>query len=239
MSAGENVHNTFPVANMTISPATKLYIIVEKSIYEPSDNKKISNVRKLIIESIGKLKEISTPFVKDGVDVIIIADDNLETIRESIFEIYQKNQQAKYYLNVSSGTKGLAIGLFMMALWTNAIPYHIDKNGKARIISIPRIHVGDFQKNPNRIKILELLNENSEKCLSRKDLNQKLSDSYTPVKSSSSKAKRTLSYGVFNSLVEDLKNQGLIEAKNCKNSRKEIEYHLTLDGQFTLKFIKI
>lgn len=142
-------------------------------------------------------------------------------------------------MNVSGGGKALSIGLFMMALWIEADPYHIDRNGNARIISIPKVHMGDFKKNPNRIIILELLNDESEKCLSRKALKDKLDTRYIPLKISSGKTKKSLSYGGFNSLIQDLLKWKLIEQKLHGKSKKEIEYCITPDGQFTLQFIKV
>jgi len=126
-----------------------------------------------------------------------------------------------------------------MALWVEAVPYHIDRDGNARIISIPKIHMGNFRKNPNRVIILELLNAESEKSLSRKSLKVELGKKYKPIKTISGKAKKSLSYGSFNSLIQDLLEWGLIGQRPHKGSKKEVEYYLTPDGQFTLQFIKI
>jgi hypothetical protein len=239
MSAGQNMHKTFPVAIQRVAPATKLYIIVENRVFEVSDDDVKNNARKLIRDSIDELKKISEPFVTGGIEVVVIKDDTLDIIRENIFEIYKKNKDAKYYLNISSGTKGLAVGLFMMALWIDAIPYHVDRDNNARIISIPQIHIKDFKENRNRAKILELINDSPDKCLSRKKLHAILSEEYKPVKKIEGKHKRQLSYGGFNSLIEDLINWGFIESKNVKGSKKEIEYHITPDGQFTLQFVNL
>ncbi|MDL2260929.1 hypothetical protein LJC08_01605 [Methanimicrococcus sp. OttesenSCG-928-J09] len=232
----------FPVAVQMISPATKLYVIVEKSVYEPTDDKNRKNTRNKIIESIEELKKIATPFVRDGVEIVKIENDSLDTIRENIFSIYKKDKDAKYYMNITNGTKALAIGLFLTTLWIEgAIPYHVDRDGDARIISIPKISINDFQKNPNRVTILNLLNSAPNKTLSRKDLQKKLSEKYIPAPDyeSSKKTKRSISYGSFNLLIEYLKKNEFIEVKNVKDSKKEIEYHLTLDGQFTLNFSKL
>ena len=126
-----------------------------------------------------------------------------------------------------------------MALWIEAVPYHIDRDGNARIISIPKVHMGDFRKNANRVTVLELLNAKSEKCLSRKELKEKLEKKYIPIKPRSGKAKQSLTYGSFNSLTQDLLEWGLIEQRPYKESKKEVEYHITPDGQFTLQFIKV
>lgn len=239
MSAGQSVHKTFPTASKMISYATKVYVVVEEDVYEESDDAETNSRLQPIIESIEELKRIADPFVEEGVEVVKITDNTLDVIRDAVFSIYRKDKDAKYYLNISGGGKGLSIGLFMMAVWIEAVPYHIDRNGNARIISIPKFHVGKFRKNPNRVTILELLNAKSEKSLSRKKLKEELDEKYEPIKTSSGKAKKSLSYGVFNSLIQDLLEWGLIEQRPHKGSKKEVEYFITPDGQFTLQFIKV
>ncbi|WP_321431076.1 hypothetical protein [uncultured Methanolobus sp.] len=239
MSAGQSVHKTFPTASKMISYATKVYVVVEEDVYEESDDDETNSRLKPIIESIEELKRIADPFVEEGVEVVKIPDNTLDDIRDAVFRIYQKDKDAKYYLNLSGGGKGLSIGLFMMALWIEAVPYHIDRDGNARIISIPKVHMGNFRKNPNRITVLELLNAKLEKTLSRKELKGDLDKKYVPIKTSSGKAKKSLSYGGFNSLIQDLLEWGLIEQRPHKGSKKEVEYFITPDGQFTLQFIKV
>ena len=239
MSAGQSVHKTFPTASKTISYATKLYVVVEQDVYEDSSDDETKSRRQPIIQSIEELKRIADPFVEEGVEVVTIPDNTLDDIRDAVFSIYLKDRKAKYYLNISGGGKGLSIGLFMMAVWIEAVPYHIDRDGNARIISIPKFHVGNFRKNSNRLTILEILNDKSEKTLSRKELKADLDKKYVPIKTSSGKAKKSLSYGGFNSLIQDLLEWGLIEQRPHKGSKKEVEYCITPDGQFTLQFIKV
>lgn len=243
MSAGQNVHNTFPTAINKISYATKIYVVVEEDVYEESNDADTNSTRQEIIKSIEELKRIASPFAEGGVEVVIIPDNTLDVIRDAVFNIYRKDKEAKYYLNMSGGGKGLSIGLFMMALWIEAVPYHIDRDRNARIISIPKVHMGDFRKNPNRVKVLEFLNEEPDKSLSKKDLKGKLDDEYTLIKTKSGerpgKTKKPISYGGFYSLIQSLIEWGLVEQKPHNGSKKEVEYHITPDGQFTLQFIKL
>ena len=239
MSAGQSVHKTFPTASKMISYASKVYVVVEEDVYEDHGDDETKSRLQPIIESIEELKRIADPFVEEGVEVVTIPDNTLDVIRDAVFNIYRKDKDAKYYLNLSGGGKGLSIGLFMMALWIEAVPYHIDRDGNARIISIPKVHMGNFRKNPNRVTVLELLNVKSEKTLSRKELKADLDKKYVPIKASSGKAKKSLSYGGFNSLIQDLLEWGLIEQRLHQGSKKEVEYYITPDGQFTLQFIKV
>lgn len=238
MSAGANIHNTFPVAVNEISAATEVYVIVEKRVYEDSDYLEIQKARIRIRDSIDLLKTIATPFVKNGVHEIIIEEDTLEHIRDVVFRIYKNKPGAQYYFNVSGGTKALSIGLFMMSLWIEAIPYHIDMESRAKIIAIPKVHINDFLANPNRVVILEILSKQKSGSIARKVLFRELSKRYVPVRDTG-KTKRELKDGVFNSLTKDLLKWELIGEKHKENSKKEKEYFITADGEFTLKFVNI
>jgi len=244
MSAGANVHNTFPIAIYNISPASEVYVIAEKRIYDDSNNPKIQDSRDAIRKSIWILKELASPIAKKGVHEVIIESDMLDHIKDAIFEIYKNNPNAEYYFNVSGGTKALSIGLFMMAIWFEATPYHIDMEGTANEISIPKVHIEDFQANPNRVAILKILNrqkpsgDGNLKTLSRIKLFEKLSAEYTAVRDKNREDK-TLKDGVFNSLTRDLLDWNLIDERYVEGSKKEKEYILTPDGEFTLKFVTL
>ena len=244
MSAGANVHNTFPIAIYNISPASEVYVIAEKRIYEDSDNPKVQEAREAIRKSIETLKGLANPIAKKGVHEVIIEADTLDHIKDAVFEIYKNNPNAQYYFNVSGGTKSLSIGLFMMALWFEAIPYHIDMEGMAKAISIPKVHIKDLQANPNRVTILRILDKQNPsrdekiKKIPRKKLSEKLSKEYVPIRDTN-RTKRELTDGVFNSLTKDLLNWGLIEERHIEGSKKEKEYILTPDGEFTLKFVSL
>ena len=230
MSAGQSVHETFPTVLNNISYVSKLYVIVEDRVYNSGKQE--------ILDSIDKLKEIAAPYVDDGIEVVRIADDTLDYIRDAVLSIYEKNRDAKYYFNVSSGTKGLSIGLFMMALWIDAIPYHVGVDKDSRLIPIPKVHMNDFKKNPNRVTILEILNSKAGKYYAKKKLQQDLNAKYIPVKSGN-KTKRTLSPTGFNSLISSLIDWKLIEKRFREGNEKEVEYCITPDGEFTLRFMKI
>lgn len=238
MSAGENIHNTFPIAVNNISPATEVYVIVEKRVYEDSDYPKIQETRGRIRESIKQLKTIASPFVKNGVHEIVIEEDTLDHIRDVVFNIYKKKSDAQYYFNVSGGTKALSIGLFMMALWIEAIPYHVDMESKAKTIAIPKVHIHDFQTNPNRVRILEILSKQKSGTMPRKELFRELSKQYIPIRDTG-KAKRELKDGVFNSMTKDLLRWKLIGEEFREKSKKEKIYFITSDGEFTLKFVNL
>ena len=231
------MHKTFPTASKHISYATKLYVIVEDRVYEKSNDEVTQSARNAIIDSINELKKIACPFVEEGVEVFRIANDTLDHIRDAVLAIYEKDKDAHYYLNLSSGTKGLSIGLFMMALWIEATPYHIDRDGNPRLIPIPKVHIGDFKKNPNRIAILEILNSKPEKHLSRKELKKELDRRYIPV-NDSGRSKKSISYGGFTSLIDSLIEWNLIEKKSRHGNDREVEYCITPDGEFTLRFMK-
>ena len=238
MSAGANIHNTFPVAINKISSATKVYVIVEDNVYkdiiDAKRQKELENIR----DSIKTLQEIAKPFVENGVHELRIPDDSLECTRDAVIKIYSENQGAKFFFNLSGGTKMLSIGLFMMGLWIDAVPYVVDLTSQPRKLSVPKIHIKDLTENPNRVLILTELNEIKSKKMTRKDLFDKIAKKYEPIRERGKK-KMDLKQGTFNALIGSLLEWELISEEFKEGSKKEKVYRLTPDGEFTLNFIKI
>ncbi|KAB2945247.1 MAG: hypothetical protein OI860_00750 (plasmid) [Candidatus Methanoperedens sp.] len=237
MSAGASVHLTFPVAVNEISRATKVYVIVEDRVYQDSEVKDKQEMREKIRNSINELKKIASPFVKNGIHEKRIPKDTLEYIRNAVIEIYTENRDANFFFNVSGGTKQLSIGLFLMGLWIEAVPYLVDQDLDATKLSVPRIHIKDLTENPNRVLILNILQEQKSKRLSRKDLFDKVKQEYIQIRKP--KEKRELKQGIFNALVENLIQWGLIYVNYREGSKKEKVYQITPDGEFTLNFVKL
>ena len=238
MSAGANIHNTFPVAINKISSATKVYVIVEDDVYEDVTDEKRQKMLVDIRNSIKTLKEIAKPFVENGVHEIKIPDDSLECTRDAVIKIYSENQGARFFFNLSGGTKMLSIGLFMMGLWIDAVPYVVDLDSQPRKLSVPKIHIKDLTENPNRVLILTKLNETKSKSMTRKDLFDKAAKEYIPIRERERK-KMELKQGTFNSLVASLLEWELISEEFKEGSKKEKVYRITPDGEFTLNFIEI
>lgn len=238
MSAGANIHNTFPVAINKISSATKVYVIVEDDVYEDVTDEKRQKMLVDIRDSIKKLKEIAKPFVENGVHEIKIPDDSLECTRDAVIKIYSENQGARFFFNLSGGTKMLSIGLFMMGLWIDAVPYVVDLDSQPRKLSVPKIHIKDLTENPNRVLILTKLNETKSKSMTRKYLLDKAAKEYIPIRERERK-KMELKQGTFNSLIASLLEWELISEEFKEGSKKEKVYRITPDGEFTLNFIKI
>ena len=139
-----------------------------------------------------------------------------------------------------------------MSLWIEGVPYHIDRKGVARTISIPKVHIEDFQSNPNRVKILMILDKQKTKELARQKLFEELRGPENPSKKPAEKnpleyegvrgkekQSRILKDSVFNSLTSDLLKWGLIKEDHIEGRKKEKKYILTPDGEFTLKFVSL
>ena len=92
--------------------------------------------------------------------------------------------------------------------------------------------------NLHRVTILEILNSKSGKYYAKKELQREWNEKFIPIKSAS-KTKRTLSATGFNSLITSLIDWKLIEKRFREGSEKEVEYRITPDGEFTLRFMKI
>jgi hypothetical protein len=171
-------------------------------------------------------------------EIKVISHISLETIRDSVLEILEKHPDAKYYFNISGGTKVLSIGLFVMSLWLEGTAYHIDSSNHFQKLTVPKMHVKDISQNPNYVNILEILKKSPGNKLSRIQLFTTLKDKYQPVRELKGKDERKLTGGVLTKLISNLIKWGLVEEGYKEGSKKEKEYMITEDGLFALKFMK-
>lgn len=177
---------------------------------------------------------------------------SLDEIRDVILEIYRETPGSQYYFNVTTGTKVLSNGLFMMSIWLNGQAYYLNQNGSLEILKVPRIHAEELEKNVNYITILQLLEGAPGKELSTKTIMEKLVKLYKPIRKQEIEKSKTkvitLSKGTLSKWLRDLESWDLISRdhgdkeivvkgqRTKTQNRREKKVTITREGVFTLQF---
>lgn len=233
LGVGEHVHEGLPKI-LDEFRSSKLILIVEENVYStPGPPKKNQ-----ILQAMEKVREIANILNKDF-EVKRIKKISLDNVRDAVFEIFKEHPNARFYFNITHGTKIISNGLFLMSIWLQGTAYYVDQSEGVQTLSIPRMHVGDLINNPNYIALLEILNYEEGNSLPYKDAFIKLTSRYTPMRGSGTKTKRCLQKGTFSKWIKDLSGSGLIEVRFIDGSIKQKEILLTNDGAFSLKFAKV
>lgn len=233
LGVGEHVHEGLPKI-LDEFKSSKLILIVEDNIYSTPGPPKKSQ----IMQAMEKVREIAEILNKDF-EVKRIKTISLDNVRDAIFEIFKDHPNARFYFNITHGTKVLSNGLFLMSIWLQGTAYYVDQSEGVQTLSIPRMHVADLINNPNYVALLEILNSEEGNVIPYKDAFNKLASRYTPMRGNGIKTKRSLQKGTFSKWIKDLNSSGLIKVSYINGSIKEKEILLTDDGAFSLKFVKV
>ncbi|HIH37227.1 MAG TPA: hypothetical protein HA232_04905 [Methanocellales archaeon] len=230
MSVGEHVHEGLPRA-LDEFKSSKMVLIVEEAVFStPGPLKK-----REILKSMDSVREIALMLGK-GFEVKRVKKISLDEIRDAVFEVVRQNQDARFYFNITHGTKVLSNGLFLMSIWLQGTAYYIDQTEGMQTLSIPKMPVDDLVDNPNYIAILDILYEERGRKLPYKVLFSRLGPRYLPKREADKKAKRSLQKGTFSKWVKDLNRWDLIQINFIEGSEKEKEVTLTSNGEFSLRF---
>lgn len=243
ISAGENIHNTYPTAIQRSDGISHCFVIVEEDVYnqrkDDSEFKKETKLR--IIAAINEVRDLSSK-MRIPFDEVKIPDVTLSSVRDAVLEIRSKYPSANYSFNVTGGTKMLSLSLFMMALWLEGEVCITPGDDEYIPFSIPRMHLNDITQNPNYVSLISILYDLGEKSkyghVLRKDLHREMEKKYVPVKSSKTqKEKRVLNRGMMTIYLDQLIKWGLVEEHEAA-SKREKAYSLTEDGKFAKKFLE-
>jgi DNA-binding HxlR family transcriptional regulator len=141
----------------------------------------------------------------------------------------------------------------MMSIWMNGQAYYLNESEPLEILTVPRIHAEDLEKNVNYITILQLLDDVQTKELSTGAIMEKLDKSYKPIRKQEIEMAKTkmitLSKGTLSKWLRDLESWGLVTRDHGETeavvrgkkvkvpNRREKKVKITQDGVFTLRFI--
>jgi hypothetical protein len=231
ISAGESIHKTFPKA-VNEFKVDRAIVIVEEGVFKNPNIERNS----LIINSIDEVNKISK-ILNKSFEIKYIPSISLENIRDAVLDIFNKHTNSNFYFNITSGTKILSNGLFMMSMWIEGTTYYINEDSSLQILTIPKMKVKNIEKNINYITILDLLSKSENNEILQKRLFLKIRDEYKPVKQINQKTKRNLSRGTLSKWLFDMVSWGLITVDYFEDNKKEKVIKITHDGIFALKFI--
>jgi hypothetical protein len=245
LSAGENIHNTFPVCFSELPSLDEIYIIVEEDVCRDNadDPEYKRETKPKIRTAIREVCDLSKK-LKRNCHVTTIQDTSLESVRDRVLMIAQDHPGAHITFNISGGTKMLSISLFLMALWIDADVCLTPRESELMPLSIPRMHLDDITKKANYLSVLRILSSSLDGSSSRgewmlrRDLTPKLQEIYVAERyDGDKKTDRVLSRGTFTKILDPLITWNLIERRDNPKNKRECQYRITHDGLFTLRFV--
>lgn len=238
ISAGENIHVTFP-KSIDEFKMDKAIVIVENKVFENDENPHYPKIR----ESISEVKKIAS-ITSKSFEIKRIEKIDLENIRNVVIETFSENPDSKFYFNITGGTKVLSNGLFLMSIWLDGTAYHFGEFGEFQILSVPKIHIEDIQKNKNYISILKILTNSKNKEIKQKELFQKLGEEYKPLKNqketnrNKDETRMELHRGTLSRWLQELEEWKLLDIIYVQGNRKEKIIKINSDGIFALRFFE-
>ena len=249
ISAGANVHKTFPATLKHLTGITHVGIVVEENIFQilTDDPPHLKLVKPQIQNAIS---EIQTTCERLAVEFqeIRIPDISLISVRDAILATTSMAPDARVTFNLSGGTKMLSLSLFAMAIWLDGEIYLTPDDETVEQIAIPKMHLNDIRKNPNYIEALRILGEKSKNThpslaqitwMPRADLTPLMNKRYQPVRfSGETSIKRVPNKGTITKILAPLEEWGLIEERYQPGSKKKKEYRITSDGSFALAILR-
>lgn len=245
LSAGENIHNTFPVCFSELPSLDEIYIIVEEDVCRDNsgDSEYKRETKPKIRTAIREVCDLSKK-LKRTCHVTTIQDTSLESVRDTVLMIARDHPEAHITFNISGGTKMLSVSLFLMALWIDADVCLTPRESELIPLSIPRMHLDDVTKKANNLSVLRILSSSLEGSSSRgewmlrRDLTTKLQEVYVAERyDGDKKTDRVLSRSTFTKILDPLITWNLIERRDNPKNKRECQYRITHDGLFTLRFV--
>ncbi|WP_157202277.1 hypothetical protein [Methanoplanus limicola] len=253
MSAGQSIHNTFPVVFSNLKGINEAWVFVEEGVYEnepenenDSEEKKERRKTKILIQQSIKSMEVKCRenFVKFR--EIRVKNTSLTYIRDSVLLNLNKTDYSRISFNLSGGTKMLSLSLFVMALWLNGDIYLTPRGGGIEKIAIPKMHLTEIRQNINYINALKILARKNEKSheedealwVPGKDFSRILTVKYRPARlNGEEKIKKSPNKGTISKIKSQLEEWGLIEERSRPGNKREKEYRITSDGIFALAIL--
>lgn len=232
VAAGGSIHDTFKKSlRCDEFGIDEVYVIRQELSDEERDPEISKEVEHAILAVRSLCEDVGIVF-----NQFTIKTSGYEGIVEYVLSIYndKKNQNSKYYCNITGGTKPLSIGLFLASIWIEAIPYYFHRGRpEPDLYTIPKINIKNLKENPNYIEILHLLNE-KDRGLSNTEILIRMNDDnkYTRVKPGRGEGR--LKKSNLSHMMGELVEWGLIKVREGPDKRTK-NNQITRDGRLALK----
>jgi hypothetical protein len=240
ISAGDNIHKTYPAVLKDLGTVTHTFIFAEKEIYTNSardDNKK--RAWKCAIRDA--IDEVNTISLSRKISCALVPIDaaTFDAIRDPVLGIFSEHPEARYSFDISAGSKRLSMGLFSMSLWVEGESYYAFGNSPTRRVPVPTLPTRNLPANPQYLVILTILFRGQERGTKERTLMPEetlFNETKTwqiPVRDVGS-SDRELSPAAFSRLIAALTQWNLIREESDHGDEQEKLYSITPDGELAL-----
>jgi hypothetical protein len=242
ISAGENIHKTYPAVLKDLPTITHVFIFAEKEVYTNSarDDAKKRMWKYAIRNAVDEVNAISLSR-KISCALVTIDAAMFNEIRDPVLGIFSDHPHARYSFAISAGPKRLSLGLFSMSLWVEGDCYYAFGNSKARRVPVPTLPIKYLPANPHNLAILTILFREQEPgkktsfLIPKTTLFNETRAWQIPVRNAEEgPAGHELLPDEFSRLVSALIGWNLIREETDPANGQEKLYSITPDGELAL-----
>ncbi|MCK9578880.1 MAG: hypothetical protein M0Q92_00325 [Methanoregula sp.] len=158
ISAGDNIHKTYPAILENLRTVTSTIVFAEKEVYTNSAR---DDTRKRMwkCEIRSAVDEVNAISISRNIPCALVTIDaaTFDAIRDPVLGIFSDHPEARYSFDISAGPKRLSLGLFSMALWVEGDCYYAFGNSPTRRVPVPTLPIKYLPTNPHNLVILTIL----------------------------------------------------------------------------------
>jgi len=256
ISAGENIHTTYPALFRTLPAITRTYVIAEEETYTISPDKAVEEQRYVVRHAVDAVKELSATLSIPCSRELVFAPVYL-SVRDLLTRITQDNPGARFTMDLSSGSRSLCTALATLAPWLEAEVYSSFDGKVPGAVPRPDRLVRTLLANPNYQTILALLlrqyakvvTPGTREWVSRDYLYKQVWAVYRRTRARTvkpgarpvvlrrgEKPAQELSHGTFSSFMKALTDAGLVEQRMSSGESTRREYRATESGEMAFRF---
>lgn len=256
ISAGENIHITYPAIFRMLPSITHTYVLIESDAIAISQEKEIEKQRLAVRHAIETVKEISASLsIPCSCDLVF--SRVYPSVRDVLTKIHREHPTAQFTFDLSGGSKQLCLALFAVAPWLGGEVFSAFDEKVPRPVPLPDRSIRNLMVNPNYPAILAVLLRKNKTAkgiftwpwLTRSYLYSQVWPFYFRSRTrkpkpddpviqyrGGRKPAQNLSQPTFSSFMTTLRNAGFIEERQDVKNRREKAYRVTDYGETAFRF---
>lgn len=242
ISAGDNIHKTYPAVLNDLWTVTHTFIFAEKEVYTNSarDDAQKRMWKCAIRDAINAVNTIS---LSRNISCALVCIDaaTFDSIRDPVLRILSDHPDARYSFDISAGSKRLSLALFSISLWVEGDTYYAFGNSPTRRVPVPTLVAKSLPANPHNLVILTILFRGQEHgkgastLVPKETLFNETKVWQIPVRDTGEgTAGQELSPVAFSHLIASLIRWNLILEETDPGNDQEKLYSITPDGELAL-----
>ncbi len=242
ISAGDNIHKTYPAVLNDLQTVTHTFIFAEKEVYTNSarDDAKKRIWKCAIRDAVEHVNNIS---LSKGISctLVCINGATFDSIRDPVLGILSDHPDANYSFDISAGSKRLSLGLFSMSLWVDGDCYYAFGNSPVRRVPVPTLPTKNLPANPYYLVILTILfrgqgyGKETSTLIPKETLFNETKVWQIPARDTGERTSgQELTLVAFSNLIATLVRWNLIREETDPGNDQEKLYSITPDGELAL-----